>query len=185
MMGLAINWPAFSWEAFATLATGLAAVASATYVAVRQGRILSKQNELIAQQARDDLRLRKQSLKLELLRERIACLDRVRNVTAFWWQQARLDETHRNELRTAIREAEVLYSGDVTEAIQNALKASIVYDLHERRARSDAESGQEEKAMQHWNKAFKEEDDLMVIMQDLLPKMTQQTRVVPDDEPRE
>lgn len=54
-MSLVIVWSEFSWEAFATLATGLAAVAGATWVARGQMKIQKKQTEIQAATLRSDL----------------------------------------------------------------------------------------------------------------------------------
>lgn len=43
---MAINWGAFTWEAFATLVTGLAAVGAALVVAYRQAGIVERQVKL-------------------------------------------------------------------------------------------------------------------------------------------
>lgn len=50
-----IFWTQFSWEAFATLATGVAAVFAAAFVGLRQLRILTSQNELKEQEIRVSL----------------------------------------------------------------------------------------------------------------------------------
>lgn len=46
-----IDWSAFSWEAFATLATGLAAVAGAIVIGLKQVRITGRQTAILNQQA--------------------------------------------------------------------------------------------------------------------------------------
>ena len=46
-----IDWCSFSWTAFATLATGFAAVGGAIYVGGKQARISRQQAQILAQQA--------------------------------------------------------------------------------------------------------------------------------------
>ena len=50
-----IYWSAFSWEAFATLATGLAAVGGAVWILMRQQLSLDRQVELQELKLRSDL----------------------------------------------------------------------------------------------------------------------------------
>lgn len=49
---MSIEWSAFTWEAFATLTTGILAVGGATYVGIRQTRISKRQNEILDRQTR-------------------------------------------------------------------------------------------------------------------------------------
>lgn len=54
-----INWSAFSWEAFATLATGILAVGAAIYVGRRQVAISDRQSRILERQTNlDALRYR-------------------------------------------------------------------------------------------------------------------------------
>jgi hypothetical protein len=54
-----IDWSGFSWEAFSTLVTGLAAVAAATFVGRRQTGIAAKQTTILDRQvALEELKLR-------------------------------------------------------------------------------------------------------------------------------
>jgi hypothetical protein len=54
-MACPIAWCAFSWEAFATLVTGVSAVAGAVWVANGQMKIQKKQTNIQAQALRSDL----------------------------------------------------------------------------------------------------------------------------------
>lgn len=54
-----IYWSTFTWEAFATVATGILAVAAAAWVGRRQADIAARQTDILARQvALDELKLR-------------------------------------------------------------------------------------------------------------------------------
>jgi len=50
MAGLGIDWSSFGWDAFATLATGFAAVVAANFVGSRQVKITERQTDILDRQ---------------------------------------------------------------------------------------------------------------------------------------
>jgi hypothetical protein len=59
MIWAAIAWTDFSWEAFATLATGIGAVVAAIVVGLRQAGISDRQSRILERQVGlDELKLR-------------------------------------------------------------------------------------------------------------------------------
>jgi hypothetical protein len=70
----AIYWTAFTWEAFATLASGLAAVAAAFTVGRRQVAIADRQSKILDRQVALD----EMTLRSELFDRRFAIYERTR-----------------------------------------------------------------------------------------------------------
>ncbi len=71
---MAVYWDQLSWEAFATLATGFAAVIAATIIGLRQAKIASKQAEISGNQTeilKRQVALQEQTFRAELYERRM------------------------------------------------------------------------------------------------------------------
>lgn len=77
---MSIYWSQFSWEAFATLVAGLAAVVAAYYVGKNQIKIQKRQ-----------LRLIENDQKIQLLEKRISCVTDMRELHFAYQQHAKLN----------------------------------------------------------------------------------------------
>lgn len=100
-----MTWDYFSWEAFATLVTGLAAVGGAGWLGHRQTKILAKQGDILDHQTR----LERAKLRFDMFDRRYAYvelfdrfLQRVKSDRAVW-------TTVDTEFLTKSREAEFLF----------------------------------------------------------------------------
>jgi hypothetical protein len=90
MCGGTIEWTAFTWEAFATLVTGILAVIAAVVIGVRQSGIASAQTDIAGRQAdiagRQAEILQKQvaldelKLRADLFEKRFAVYDATRHI---------------------------------------------------------------------------------------------------------
>lgn len=79
-----IDWTAFNWESFATILTGVLAVGGATFVGRRQLGITSRQNDILASQAK----LSELSFRHDVFERRYGVYADVRNFLIFIVQNA-------------------------------------------------------------------------------------------------
>jgi hypothetical protein len=86
----------FSWEAFATLVTGLVAVGAAWQVGRNQIEIQKRQ-----------IKLTENDLKVQLLEKRSACIDEMREIADAWFRQASLSNEEWARFHTMFRQAEL------------------------------------------------------------------------------
>jgi hypothetical protein len=124
-MGCPIVWSAFSWEAFATLATGLAAVIAASIIGWRQTGIQTRQTEILEQQAL----AQSLALKVELFDRRYSVYDMVKEHLGSMLNDGRIpnDETTRN-FHIAMGEAKLLFSDEVSSGLSEIWKLSCELD---------------------------------------------------------
>lgn len=85
-----IDWDGFTWEAFATILTGVLAVVAALIVGVRQGGITSRQTDILESQSK----LAELSLRHDLFERRYGVYVDVRDFLTYIVQQA--DYPHRD-----------------------------------------------------------------------------------------
>jgi hypothetical protein len=124
-MACYIAWCAFTWEAFATLATGLAAVGGATHVgrkqvaiSKRQTAILNRQVELEAHSLRSDLFDRRYVIfeaTEKLLRDIVQSGDRPENRLL-------------DEFRSAMSKSRLLFHSDVYVGLTEILSHVLDFD---------------------------------------------------------
>lgn len=121
----AIHWNQFSWEAFATLATGFLAVGAAFYVGRKQLAILKKQTEL--QELQTDIQ--HQAVQADLFDRRYAVYDRVQSFLQHIVQTScPPDGDIQRNFLIAKGEANLLFSQRVIDGLQEIWAKSC--DLH-------------------------------------------------------
>ena len=162
-----IYWDQFTWEAFATLLTGLAVVLGATVVGLRQTRILSRQ-----------IRLSETNLRIELLDRRANCISKMREIVSEWTRDARLSPESWSKFQAAFFDAELLFSKQLVAEMDQALGSLFWKEHWERRARDYFDRGNEEKANQKLEDSFREDDKVFAVMPQLLLKMNGESRTV-------
>ncbi len=104
---MGIDWAAFSWEAFATLFTGLAAVMAAAVIGWRQSTIMAQQVEI-----------QQQTLRSELFDRRMRNFDTVQRL--IYQVRERPDAFNASvihQFHGAIDEAKFLFPQDVSERL--------------------------------------------------------------------
>jgi hypothetical protein len=113
-----IDWCAFTWEAFATLATGLAAVVAAYLIGRRQVQIQQAQTHL-----------QERSLRFQLLDRRYSVFDRTEALLLEIVRTAKgpSRECERNFL-IAKGEARFLFDNSVLIGLQEIWEKSVGYD---------------------------------------------------------
>jgi hypothetical protein len=180
-----IAWTQFSWEAFATLATGLAAVVAALVVGWRQTGIAGRQNDQLAQQseyarqtAERDYLLQAQAFRLALLSERKLVLEEFRRLWGVWIQNATLQDEDWNALRRVLHQAQLVYSHDLSQKIGRALDGTLTERRMHERANQAHARGDGEKATEYLERAFKAEDEVSEVMMKLLAEMIGETQVL-------
>jgi hypothetical protein len=127
-----IVWTDFTWEAFATLVTGLSAVAAATFVGLRQVGIASRQSQILDRQvALADLGLRE-----KLFERRFAIYEATKIYLLHIVQHA--DEPNADTKRAfqvALNEAEFLFSADVHARLTSLWKDAEKFFYYHRQSR--------------------------------------------------
>ncbi|MBA4163506.1 MAG: hypothetical protein C0510_02555 [Erythrobacter sp.] len=112
-----IDWDAFSWEAFATLVTGVVAVAAAFVVGRRQLTIHEQQT-----------RLQELELRSDLFDRRYAVYEKVRQFLLYIMQHAQYPELELEQsFLTAMGESKFLFGDKVQGALQEIWKRALAY----------------------------------------------------------
>ena len=170
-----IYWTEFSWEAFAALFTGVAAVGGAIYIGKRQTKIAERQTELLAQQAASDLKLRQQTLRMELLERRADVLSKFRPLKFSWDRDTKLSHDEWKQLYYVSLEAQLLYPKSFTNELDEAMSEI----LRQNRNLDRLSEHESDYARQELRKT---EDRLTAIIPSLLEKMIAHTRIFDWDE---
>ena len=172
-----IYWTEFSWESFAALFTGITAVGGAIYIGKRQTKIAERQTELLAQQAASDLKLRQQTLRMELLERRADCIQKMRRITDAWFADFTIDAAGRLELSELLEDAKLLYPDALVMEISDALSFASLEAFQSKTAEKYIDRG-DQKLSQIWlEKSSKSDDKLEKVMRSLLGKMVAHTRI--------
>lgn len=140
-----IAWCSFSWEAFATLATGVLAVGGAVFVGLRQLKIAEKQVDIADRQTE----IMSQQGKLADLEFRRGLFDRrmaVYDATLSYLNSLLLrmnDKEINREFASALGRSQFLFQDAVHEALKEVFSQGIRYwTLVQREGFSDAGRGE-------------------------------------------
>lgn len=174
---MTIYWSAFSWEAFATLLTGLAAVIAAWSIGHRQLKIQEQNQRFHEAQTSRDFGLREQAFRNELLDRRLECIAIIRRVSSAWSRDSRIEDEEWQELILAFQQAQLIFPKSISDSIGVALESSFRQRVHLNRSQDLYRRGNEKKAQEHQEKAFKAEDELMEVMIGLLERMIDAPRI--------
>ncbi len=118
---MGIEWAALSWEAFATLATGLAAVLAAGIIGFRQSQIQDRQ-----------VALQEQELKVSLLEERLGVYDAVHNFLSYTLTRGRpADGNFERDFRLAMVKARFLFSDELNIFLKEIWSKHCDLGLHQ------------------------------------------------------
>ena len=172
-----IYWTEFSWESFAALFTGIAAVGGAIYIGKRQTKIAERQTELLAQQAASDLKLKLQTLRMKLLERRADCIQKMRRISAAWYTEAFIPDEQRQEFWALLEDAQLLYPDVIVDEIRKALDSSNRERWHNKRANEYGDRGDQQRSQAQLEISLKADDELFEIMPSLLDKMISHTRI--------
>lgn len=119
-----VDWAAFSWDAFATLATGFAAVFAAFLVGRRQAAISDRQNQILDRQ----MLLSELSLRSDLFDRRFACYERVRFFLGRIIAHAdRPEHEVQADFLTALNESKFLFRQDVHGELKEIWREACTY----------------------------------------------------------
>jgi hypothetical protein len=119
---MGIDWAAFSWEAFAALATGAGAVAGATWVGLRQVGISRRQTEILDRQ----VELEEAKLRAEMFDRRLQTYEAAADFLLNLGRQPNEDDGQ--ELRISrfaqkLRESQFLFESRVYEGLSEIWEA--------------------------------------------------------------
>jgi hypothetical protein len=174
---LSICWSCFDWDAFSTLITGLAAVSAALFVGLKQSKISGELKNLQAQQVKDDLKLRKQTLRLELLERRSDSIQKMREISNTFLIEGSISREQWFELRTVLHQAQLLYPDNIVVDIEKALTASMKSQHYAQRAENYFQKQKDDEGQKQLTKQFEADDELFSVMPNLLDRMIAESRV--------
>ena len=119
-----IYWEQFTWEAFATLTTGAAAVAGAVVIGLRQAKIADRQSKILSRQvALDELQLRS-----DLFDRRWAVYEATREFLGeIMRHAAEPNQEIQRKFLLAKNEAEFLFQPAVGERLQDVWERSCAF----------------------------------------------------------
>jgi hypothetical protein len=163
---LSIHWEMFSWEAFATLATGAAAVGAAWWVGRNQMDIQRRQIKLI-----------ENDLKIQLLEKRKACVESMREIHFAWNGQVELSDDQWRKFYLLLQDVELLFPPNIAQKFDLAVDATFWAKRHSARAFQYRKSGDDQRADERLEQSYAKEDQVMAIMPQLLNDLITQTRV--------
>jgi hypothetical protein len=167
-----IYWAELSWEAFAALFTGIAAVGGAIYVGKRQTKIAERQTDILNRQTI----LAEQELRIQLLEKCSDCVTAMRELVGKW-NITRLDGDDLDKFRKLSWQAELLYPPEIAEKVKTAFSGTFWSKHWGERANYLAELGESDRATKHLEMSFEEEDKAIKIMPDLINDLVEHTRV--------
>jgi hypothetical protein len=163
---LSIAWSAFSWEAFATLTTGVVAVAAAWWVGYNQVKLQKRHTTLI-----------ENDLKIQLLEKRSACVNSMRDILYAWQRNSRLSEEEWRTFYRLSQDAVLLYPKQMNNKLDQAVDGVFRAKHYYSRSQIYRENGDQSLVKENLQKSFDEEDKLMKIMPELLTEMIEYSRV--------
>lgn len=168
-----IYWTEFSWEAFAALFAGIAAVGGAIYIGKRQTKIAERQTEILNRQTH----LAEQELRIQLLEKRSACVAAMRELTGAWNMNARFSDDEHDKFRQLLWDAQLLYPSEVGEKIKQAVEETFWSQVLYNRAQRYHDMGKADHADKKLAESFAEEDKAMEVIPDLINDLIEHTRV--------
>jgi hypothetical protein len=173
----AVEWLPISWEAIATFATGGLAVIGATVVGWRQGTISKTTRDLQKQIADDDLKIRQQSLRIELLDQRSKCVSAMREIVGNWNRDMSLSDDNSQKFQTLLWDAQLLFPPEVVAKIKQAVEGTFWSDVWAKRSQYYHKIGDAERGKAKLEQSYHEEDKAMAVMPDLVDMLVEHTRV--------
>lgn len=156
----------FSWEAFSTLMTGIAAVCAAAWVGWNQLQLQKRQTQLIE----DDL-------KIQLLERRAACVSDMREIYWAYMRNAKFSEDEMFKFHKLLEQAELLFPPKVSSKLDEAIKAAFWSERHYRRALDLQNTGENAKADEKLELHFSLDDKVFQLLPELLHDLVLHTRV--------
>lgn len=181
------EWLPFSWEAFATIFTGLAAVVGAIVIGLKQSKIAQKQADIQESQRKDVNAAREQDRLLQFQNYQVSLLDRrsefvqkFRTVWTKFLQDGTLSDEDWRELVRIFHTAQLIYPTSIVADLDRASFSIMRAKLHNKRADHYHQTGQEDRAQEQLDKAFAADDTAIEVMQKLLDRVVEATRVISD-----
>jgi hypothetical protein len=156
----------FSWEAFATILTGFAAVGAAWFVGSNQLEIQRRQTALT-----------ENDLKIQLLDKRSACVKSMREIHYAWLREMHLSDDDWTKFYSLSQDAILLYPKKVTQKLDKAVDGIFLAKQHYQRSQIYNDRGEQDLASEKLEKSFNEEDKVMKIMPELLDELIAYSRV--------
>ena len=166
-----------SWEAFATLLTGAAAVLGAVSVGKRQVSLQEKQTELIRLQAESEREFRRTEIKLNLLNRRADLISLTREVSQTFIQNGRLEREDLSKLIRAMNEAQLIFPKEFYGVLENVLGNAFRSQSKFRLSESRRLQGKEVEARKAMDEAFAMEDKIFEELPSVLESLIDHTAV--------
>jgi hypothetical protein len=179
-----IAWSELSWEAFATLATGVLAVAAAAWVGAGQLRLQRRQTELLeaAERRSNDLFLlenwsRVQSNNLALLDRRIEFIESFRSIYTEWSQDGKLSRESLHQLRKLGQIAILIFDKEKSNAIFECFVKLSESQRLQTRANSYQGINNFEKSQADIDRAYKLEDEASSLIPNIFEQIQESSKI--------
>jgi hypothetical protein len=156
---------------------GLLAVLAALWVGARQIAISRELKELQNKIAADDLQIRQQNLRIELLDRRSKCVASMREIVSSWSASIRLPPEDIQKFRGLLWDAELLYPPEIVAKIEQAVEGTFWSEHWAKRSQSYFEAGEVDRAKEKREQSFEEEDRATAVMPNLVKLLIEYTRV--------
>lgn len=172
-----IDWQSFTWEAFATLATGAAAVVAATLVGFRQIRLAHQQTELARRERERGYHLNLATYQVSLLEARREFLRAFEEIWYEFLRDATLGHEKWGRLVRILLDAKLLFPEALAGRLDAAASSIQMHKLHRQRAQNYFEQGVEDKAQKQLTKAFEQDDKTLEALNGLFDELVRASRV--------
>jgi len=154
-----IYWQAFSWEAFASILTGIAAVSGAVYIGHRQ------------------MKIKEQELRLSLLEERRNLIKKFRTLASAWLQKAKLTDEEVEELKRLLFDIRLYFDNETYDKAYMFFDDSLFQNMEDRHAKMYRESGEIDKAHKSIKSSSEHVEAILKSVFETLKILEQKTRV--------
>jgi hypothetical protein len=169
-----------TWEAFATLITGLLAVGAALIIGLRQVALLATQHAVQKTQADQNLKLRELEIKIAVLDRRSACIENIRPIWTRWIQDGSLSYEDATLLLSHAQQAGLVFSRSIYEDLIHFSTRISQVKRHYERSQDASGRNDKEDRLKWLNRAFALEDEIRPKFEDILGRMQNEARVTDD-----
>jgi hypothetical protein len=177
MFWLQIDWSSFSWQAFATLATGLAAVFAAWRVGNRQISLLAEQQKYIKEQGDQARDIKLQELRIALVDRRSECIRIMIELNQVFIRDAGLGREQWPELTRVLNSSRLIFPMEISDDIKQILDASVKYQHYSERSIYYHRKKYLTKAGELSEKAQDEENKIFELMPTMVDRLEEYTRI--------
>lgn len=172
-----MEWQTLTWDAVATIVTGVLAVGAALFVGLKQTEIMRNQQSDLLKQNNMNLFLQQQSLRNDLLDRRSDCISRMRPLWGEYMTNARLSGESLELLKKVLWDSQLFFSVEISKKIEEVIQSQLLADHRLETAHRYHELGDPVIAAKWQDKGFASEDKVFEAIWKLLDEMIAETRL--------